>query len=93
MLRRTLPRTTSHQKAAPIDKPLYLRTAGPAEHKSTWWKDAVIYQIFVASFKDTNGDGYGDLKGVTEKLGRIADLGINIIWLSPIFDSPMHDMG
>jgi 1,4-alpha-glucan branching enzyme len=82
-----------NRKAALVDRPLRLRTASLAEQKSTWWKDAVVYQIFVSSFKDTNGDGYGDLKGVIEKLEYMVDLGISIIWLSPIFDSPMYDMG
>ncbi|KAK1757020.1 alpha-amylase [Echria macrotheca] len=77
----------------PGNRPIHLRTASLAGQKSTWWKDAVVYQIFVSSFKDTNGDGYGDLKGVTNKLDYMVDLGINIIWLSPIFDSPMYDMG
>jgi len=81
------------REAASINKSLRLRTANLAEQKSTWWKDAVVYQIFVASFKDTNGDGYGDLRGVIEKFEYIVDLGISIIWLSPILDSPMYDMG
>jgi oligo-1,6-glucosidase len=72
---------------------LRLKTIGLSEHKPSWWKDAVVYQIFVPSFKDTNSDGYGDLRGVIEKLEYLVDLGINIIWLSPIFDSPMYDMG
>jgi oligo-1,6-glucosidase len=58
-----------------------------------WWQQATIYQILVQSFKDTNGDGKGDLLGVVEKLDYLAELGIDIIWLSPIFDSPMFDMG
>jgi 1,4-alpha-glucan branching enzyme len=89
-LRSTLPVL---QKAALVDRPLRLQTASLTEQKSTWWKDAVVYQIFVPSFKDANGDGYGDLRGVIEKLENLVDLGINIIWLSPIFDSPMYDMG
>jgi 1,4-alpha-glucan branching enzyme len=70
-----------------------LQTSNLTDKKSTWWKDAVVYQIFVPSFKDANGDGFGDLRGVIEKLEYLAHLGINIIWLSPIFDSPMQDMG
>lgn len=81
------------QKAPLINKALRPKPIGLSEHKPPWWKDAVVYQIFVPSFKDTNGDGYGDLRGVIEKLEYLVALGINIIWLSPIFDSPMYDMG
>lgn len=59
----------------------------------TWWKDAVIYQIYPRSFKDTTGNGIGDLKGIISKIDYIADLGVDAIWLSPIFTSPMQDMG
>jgi hypothetical protein len=81
------------QKAPLIKQTLRSKTTGFSEHKPQWWKDAVVYQIYVPSFKDTNGDGYGDLRGVIEKLECLMELGINIIWLSPIFDSPMYDMG
>ncbi len=63
-----------------------------------WWKNAVIYQIYPRSFKDTNGDGVGDLVGIIEKLdylndGTDATLGVDAIWLSPIYKSPMADLG
>jgi oligo-1,6-glucosidase len=58
-----------------------------------WWKEAVVYQIYPRSFKDTNGDGIGDLKGITEKLDYIKSLGIDAVWLNPIFSSPNDDMG
>lgn len=58
-----------------------------------WWKRAVIYQIFPRSFKDTNGDGIGDLRGISEKLDYLEDLGVDAVWLSPIYDSPLADMG
>ncbi|MDP5305845.1 alpha-glucosidase [Paracoccus spongiarum] len=58
-----------------------------------WWRDAVIYQIYPRSFQDSNGDGIGDLQGITQRLGHVADLGADAIWLSPIFTSPMKDMG
>ncbi|KAH8690618.1 hypothetical protein BGW36DRAFT_350080 [Talaromyces proteolyticus] len=58
-----------------------------------WWKDEVVYQIWPASFKDSNGDGWGDIGGVIDSLDYIKDLGTNIVWLSPIFDSPQEDMG
>ncbi|MEM6680861.1 MAG: alpha-glucosidase [Pseudomonadota bacterium] len=60
---------------------------------SDWWKGAVIYQIYPRSFCDLNNDGVGDLKGITSKLDYVASLGVDGIWLSPIFTSPMHDHG
>ena len=58
-----------------------------------WWKEAVFYQIYPRSFYDTNGDGIGDLRGIIEKLDYLKDLGINALWLSPIYDSPNDDNG
>ncbi|HVL22090.1 MAG TPA: alpha-amylase family glycosyl hydrolase, partial [Amaricoccus sp.] len=58
-----------------------------------WWRGAVIYQIYPRSFQDSNGDGIGDLAGITERLPYVAGLGVDAIWLSPIFTSPMADMG
>jgi alpha-glucosidase len=58
-----------------------------------WWKGAVIYQIYPRSFQDSNGDGIGDLPGITSRLGYVADLGVDAIWLSPFFTSPMKDFG
>ena len=58
-----------------------------------WWRGAVIYQIYPRSFQDSNGDGIGDLKGATRRLGHIAGLGADGIWLSPFFTSPMLDFG
>jgi oligo-1,6-glucosidase len=58
-----------------------------------WWKEAVCYQIYPRSFKDTNGDGNGDLMGIIEKLDYLHGLGIDAIWLSPIYASPMADNG
>ena len=58
-----------------------------------WWRGAVIYQIYPRSFQDSNGDGIGDLVGITERLPYVAELGVDAIWLSPIFTSPMADMG
>ncbi|WP_411957038.1 alpha-glucosidase [Paracoccus homiensis] len=58
-----------------------------------WWRDAVIYQIYPRSFQDDNGDGIGDLRGITRRLDHVAALGVDAIWLSPIFTSPMKDMG
>jgi len=58
-----------------------------------WWKEEVIYQVYPRSFNDSNGDGVGDLRGIIEKLDYIKDLGVDIIWVSPIFKSPNEDNG
>ncbi|MDO8884764.1 alpha-amylase family glycosyl hydrolase [Pseudotabrizicola sp.] len=58
-----------------------------------WWRGAVIYQIYPRSYQDSNGDGIGDLKGITERLDHIATLGADAIWISPFFTSPMKDFG
>lgn len=58
-----------------------------------WWKEAVVYQVYWRSFLDTNGDGYGDLQGVIEKLDYIKDLGVDVIWLNPAYHSPDKDNG
>ncbi len=59
----------------------------------TWWKEAVFYQIYPRSFMDADGDGIGDLRGITEKLDYLQELGIDAVWLSPIYDSPNDDNG
>lgn len=61
--------------------------------KKTWWKEAVIYQIYPRSFMDSNADGIGDLKGITSRLDYLQYLGIDVIWLSPIYKSPNDDNG
>ena len=61
--------------------------------RKTWWKEAVVYQIYPRSFKDSNGDGIGDLKGIVSKLDYLAELGIDVIWLSPCYKSPNDDNG
>jgi oligo-1,6-glucosidase len=58
-----------------------------------WWKEAVVYQIYPRSFKDSNGDGIGDLKGITSQLDYLKGLGVDVIWLSPMYDSPNADNG
>ncbi|NLO85122.1 MAG: alpha-glucosidase [Clostridiales bacterium] len=58
-----------------------------------WWKEAVVYQIYPRSFMDSNGDGIGDLKGIISRLDYLKDLGVDVIWLSPIFSSPNDDNG
>lgn len=58
-----------------------------------WWKEKVVYQLYPRSFKDANGDGIGDLKGIIEKLDYIKSLGIDVVWLNPVYESPNDDMG
>ncbi len=62
-------------------------------YEPKWWKEAVVYQIYPRSFQDSNGDGIGDLKGITSRLDYLHKLGVNVIWLSPHFDSPNADNG
>jgi oligo-1,6-glucosidase len=62
-------------------------------YTKTWWKEAIVYQIYPRSFKDSNGDGIGDLKGIIEKLDYIKSLGVTVIWLCPVYQSPNDDNG
>lgn len=61
--------------------------------EKAWWKEAVVYQIYPRSFCDSNGDGIGDIQGIISKLDYIRDLGVDIIWLSPVYQSPNDDNG
>ncbi|MGV3485321.1 MAG: alpha-amylase family glycosyl hydrolase, partial [Planctomycetaceae bacterium] len=58
-----------------------------------WWQTGVVYEITVPSFQDSNGDGWGDLPGLTQRLDYLRDLGVDVIWLTPINESPMYDLG
>lgn len=58
-----------------------------------WWRDAVIYQVYVRSFADTDGDGVGDLPGVRERLPHLRDLGVDALWLTPFYPTPDADFG
>ena len=69
------------------------RSTSAREESRVWWKEEVFYQIYPRSFKDSNGDGIGDLAGIIEKLDYLKDLGVGCIWLSPIYDSPNDDNG
>jgi oligo-1,6-glucosidase len=62
-------------------------------HKHIWWKECVVYQVYPASFQDSNGDGIGDIPGLISRLDYIKDLGVDVIWLSPHYQSPQIDMG
>jgi len=80
---------------APVSQ-LHAETAAPAlinGYQPTWWKEAVVYQVYPRSFKDSNGDGIGDIPGITSKLDYLQKLGVNVIWLSPHYDSPNADNG
>ena len=66
-------------------------TAPPSS--TPWWREAVFYQVYPRSFCDSDGDGVGDLRGVVDRLDHLADLGVDCVWLSPIFASPNQDMG
>lgn len=61
--------------------------------KLHWWQKACIYQVLVQSFQDTDGDGKGDLRGIVERLDYFVELGVDVVWISPIYESPMCDMG
>lgn len=61
--------------------------------KKAWWKESVVYQIYPRSFCDSNGDGIGDLRGIISKLDYLKELGVDVVWLSPVYDSPNDDNG
>jgi len=64
-----------------------------ANNTRAWWKEAVFYQVYPRSFMDSNGDGVGDLRGLIGRLGYLSELGIDAVWLSPVYDSPNDDNG
>lgn len=58
-----------------------------------WWRESIIYQIYVQSFQDSNNDGIGDLRGIIKRLDYLKKLGVDMLWLTPIYESPMEDQG
>jgi glycosidase len=65
--------------------------AATQQHRA-WWKESSVYQIYPSSFQDSTGSGVGDLKGVISRVDYLKELGVDIVWLSPIFESPQVDM-
>ena len=70
-----------------------MKADGKPSPARTWWKEAIVYQIYPRSFKDSNGDGIGDLRGIIQKLDYLQDLGVDVIWLSPVYKSPNDGYG
>ena len=64
-----------------------------SETADIWWRNGVFYQIYPRSFQDSNADGIGDLNGIASRLDHLVELGVDAIWLSPVFTSPMADFG
>ena len=91
-----MPGTTFAAAAARAERPAPANSGAdvtPNGYEQKWWKEAVVYQVYPRSFKDSNGDGIGDLKGITSKLDYIKGIGVDVIWLSPHYDSPNADNG
>src|SRR6187200_1008212 len=97
--RRRTSRTRSHSSRRArrtLTPTLSIRTRLPSGHTllmTEWWREGVLYQIYIRSFADSDGDGIGDIRGVIEHLDHLAWLGIDGIWLSPVHPSPNHDWG
>lgn len=83
--------TMLDSRPADLTAPAVVHEPGPAD--GPWWRDAVIYQVYPRSFADANGDGIGDLAGVTSRLDHLAALGVDAVWLSPFYRSPQADAG
>ncbi len=71
----------------------FLAITGASKAEVKWWQKSTVYQIYPRSFQDSNGDGVGDLNGITERLDYLADLGVDALWISPFYPSPMKDFG
>lgn len=72
---------------------LFFVTVNCAVKNKEWWEHASFYQIYPRSFKDSDGDGIGDLNGITSKLNHLKEMGMDALWLSPMFESPQVDFG
>ena len=69
------------------------RPAAPTRRRPAWWRRAVVYQVYIRSFADANGDGIGDLAGIRSRLPYLRDLGVDALWINPWYPSPMVDGG
>ncbi len=79
--------------SGPVPTPAELHAAATPTHDETWWKHAVVYEIYPRSFQDSNGDGVGDLNGITQRLDYLQGLGVDAVWIAPMFPSPQVDFG
>ena len=70
-----------------------MKDRGKCMNEKTWWKESIVYQIYPRSFQDSDGDGLGDLNGITSRMEYLKKRGINVIWLSPVYESPCDDNG
>ena len=68
-------------------------TPEKSSNSENWWKEGIVYQLYPQSFKDSDGDGFGDFKGIIEEIDYLDELGIDIIWMNPFFESPLVDNG
>ncbi|MGC9223270.1 MAG: glycoside hydrolase family 13 protein [Terracidiphilus sp.] len=80
-------------QTAPAKAKAEANSASPSASELNWWKNAVIYEVYPRSFQDTNGDGVGDLNGITRRLDYLKQLGVDAIWLTPVYPSPQVDFG
>jgi alpha-glucosidase len=88
-----LPALTANAQQIVPPTPAELHAAATPTHDATWWKHAVLYEIYPRSFKDSNSDGIGDLNGITSHLDYLQHLGINAVWIAPMYPSPQVDFG
>ncbi|HEY0307814.1 MAG TPA: alpha-glucosidase [Acidobacteriaceae bacterium] len=88
-----MPAAIAQHSARGTAAPVGTLASGKSAAIRTWWKDAVIYEIYPRSFQDSNGDGVGDLQGIIERLDYLKGLGVNTLWLTPIYPSPQVDFG
>uniref|UniRef100_UPI0037365685 alpha-amylase family glycosyl hydrolase n=1 Tax=Luteococcus sp. TaxID=1969402 RepID=UPI0037365685 len=70
-----------------------MTTTDTQAHPQDWWRSAVVYQVYPRSFQDSDGDGIGDIPGITSRLDHLQRLGVDVVWLSPVYRSPMIDNG